>query len=91
MKIINKFFASKFAKWFKKIWTSGWKYLDRALYRGTYRQFMLLFILLFVVSLVFFCIGNSIGIGELRIVELILDPGSFTGSDEEKFQKTERE
>lgn len=84
MKIINKFFASKFAKWFKKIWTSGWKYLDRALYRGTYRQFMLLFILLFVVSLVFFCIGNSIGIGELRIVELILDPGSFTGSDEEK-------
>lgn len=75
-------------KFWKRICAYVGKHFDKAFFRGTWRQFEWLLVLLIVGSLLLFGIGNTIGIGKWRIVELILDPGSFAGAYKDTPQNT---
>lgn len=76
----SKKIVNRFVRWFDRSFSSGWG-----------RQVMFLGVLLLVFiafwTLVMFMKGDNQGIASsfVRTLELMLDPGSFGGSDEERF------
>ena len=67
----------------KVVWTFLRKHFDKALYRGGWMQFFWLTVF------VAFCGALGVGVSSWfnvegwRVIELLLDPGSFCDSDEE--------
>ena len=71
-------------KIFKSVRTAFWKTFDKALHRGAWGQWMWLggFLVFFGAAL--YGISHAyVGIGVWRVVELLLDPGSFVGAFKE--------
>lgn len=70
-------------KYFKKIWATFCKRFDKAFYKGGWRQFVWLFVILalFVILGLWTC--TSYGVDRWRVIELMLDPGSFCDSSDD--------
>lgn len=67
----------------KVIWTFLRKHFDKALYRGGWMQFILLAAFVFFLSAVGVWVSPCFNVDGWRVIELLLDPGSFCDSDEE--------
>lgn len=74
-------------KFIKRFWRWIKKNFDKAFYRSRGGQFVWLGSILIVVCGVFIGFCSSCGIGEWRVIELMLDPGSFVGSSRDGFGK----
>lgn len=59
------------------------QFFDRSFYRGNWAQYLWIVIILVAVSLFWVGLGALFKVESWRVVELMLDPGSFAGSDEE--------
>lgn len=77
----NESFDIALARWCKREWSYIKKRFDKAFYRGGWRPFFWLLILLVAGGLILLLVGRTLGIGTWRVVELILDPGSFAGAE----------
>ena len=66
---------------YRKFRRGLFKKFDKAFYRSRGDQFLWLISIVFITTLIFIILGNLTGIKALRIIELIIDPGSFVGSD----------
>ena len=67
----------------KVIWTFLRKHFDKALYRGGWMQFILLATFVFFLCAVGVGVSACFNVDGWRVIELLLDPGSFCDSDEE--------
>lgn len=67
-------------KFFKKTWAVLCKKFDKAFYKGGWRQFLWLFVILFVFVLLGLWMAASYNVNCWRVIELMLDPGSFCDS-----------
>ena len=73
----------------RTFWRKFWQYLDKAIYQGRYGQFIWLggalviaYVFLNLLSLINGLICHQSAIGPIRILELLLDPGSFVDSED---------
>lgn len=82
MKLKTKFVESAFAKWVKDIWYYVEKHFDRALYKGGAKQFCWLFGILAIATGIGLAFSPFFHVERWRVIELLLDPGSFSGSTE---------
>ena len=67
-------------RFFKKTWAVLCKKFDKAFYKGGWRQFLWLFVILFVFVLLGLLMAASYNVNCWRVIELMLDPGSFCDS-----------
>ena len=67
----------------KVIWTFLRKHFDKALYKGGWMQFILLAAFVFFLCAVGVGVSSCFNVDGWRVIELLLDPGSFCDSDEE--------
>lgn len=67
----------------KVIWTFLRKHFDKALYRGGWMQFILLAAFVFFLGVIGVWASSWFNVDGWRVIELLLDPGSFCDSDEE--------
>lgn len=70
----------RIVKFFKKTWAVLCKKFDKAFYKGGWRQFLWLFVILFVFVLLGLWMAASYNVNCWRVIELMLDPGSFCDS-----------
>lgn len=82
MNLKTKFVESAFAKWVKDIWYYVEKHFDRALYKGGAKQFYWLFGILAIATGIGLAFSPLFHVERWRVIELLLDPGSFSGSTE---------
>ena len=82
MNLKTKFVESAFAKWVKDIWYYVEKHFDRALYKGGAKQFCWLFGILAIATGIGLAFSPLFHVERWRVIELLLDPGSFSGSTE---------
>ena len=82
MNLKTKFVESAFAKWAKDIWYYVEKHFDRALYKGGAKQFYWLFGILAIATAIGLAFSPLFHVERWRVIELLLDPGSFSGSTE---------
>ena len=71
----------------KVIWTFLRKHFDKALYKGGWMQFILLAAFVSFLCAVGVGVSSCFNVDGWRVIELLLDPGSFCDSDEEKCGK----
>ncbi len=80
----NKFykFVSKIVFFMKKLWKKLQQRFDRDFYRGDGLQFVWLAVFIVMIVLFWLAVSAGTGIGNWRVIELIMDPGAFVGSKE---------
>lgn len=71
-----------FVKFCKKLWTMLCKWFDRDFYKGGWWQFVWLLVFLGIFILGGLWLSASYNVDAWRVIELLLDPGSFCGSYE---------
>lgn len=74
---------NKIIKVFKIVWTLFWKNFDKTIYKGGKKQFFYLIGLLLILGCFGIIASSYFNVEKWRVVELLLDPGSFCNSDEE--------
>ena len=82
MNLKTRLVESAFAKCAKDIWYYVEKHFDRALYKGGAKQFCWLFGILAIATGIGLAFSPLFHVERWRVIELLLDPGSFSGSTE---------
>ena len=82
MKLKDSLVNSKIIKLFKRLWAWTCKHFDKAFYKGGWKQFVWLISFIIVIGGIGLVVSSSFEVERWRVVELMLDPGSFCDSSE---------